>query len=116
MGQLMLRIAAILLVVLCTPSAQAFRHGFNTTWNGSLFGINWVCFNTLVTGCSQAFNAVCSPGGAQGSDVTAANSFNTFFASQTNPVGLYIAPGSVCHIEGATHNLGWGTAPLYIWG
>jgi hypothetical protein len=107
---------ALLALTCSVPKADAFRHGFNTTWSGSLFGITWACFNSMVTGCSTAFNAVCSPTGATGSDVTAANSFNTWYASQSTRVGLYIAPGSVCHVEGSANNFGWGTgAGLVIW-
>lgn len=93
------------------------RGGYSVVWNGNLYGVNWVCLNSLVTGCSQAFNAVCSPSGSIGDDAAALNSFNTFLAAQTSPVGLYIAPGADCHMQGSTNSIGaTSTVDLIIWG
>lgn len=109
-------IVILLFIPFSKVNAKLLHGSLNTTWNGSLFGGGWVCFNSLVTGCSQAFNAVCSPSGASGDDLAAMNSFNTFFAAASTPVKLYIAPGSVCHTEGATNNIGaLGIVPLTIW-
>jgi hypothetical protein len=106
----------LLLSVLLPQGGDAWdRGGINTTWSPDLFGGGWVCFNSLVTGCSQAFNATCSPTGSPGDDAAALNSFNTYFAAQTSTVKLFIAPGSVCHTEGSTNQFGWGTQPLIIW-
>jgi hypothetical protein len=115
MATVVVRVVLALLLLCSSAFARGGGGGRVTQWDPNIEGGGWVCFGAQVTGCSQGFNATCSPSGASGSDAAALNSFNTFFSAQTSPVKLYIAPGMVCHTEGSTNNFGWGTQSLIIW-
>lgn len=86
-------LVVVLLCVLTLPQqSDAFSHGNNTTWNGSLLGGGWVCFQAQITGCSQGFNAACD---GLTDDKVAWNNFLTY-ASGVSMAKLYIPPGANC--------------------